>query len=272
MKRWQSKLLPTAVLACVACVLAYPFVWMLFAGFKTDMEVYKPLQVLPKTFSGEYYQLLFSGKWINFSRVFFNSFVIAAVQATVAVFATAMVGFVLARYRFRGKSAVLVVALLSVLIPRQVIALPLFSWLIDLHLFDTLWGVILPGTVSGLGVLFFTQVFRQFPESLLEAGRLEGASEWRLFWAILPLANAALLTYGMIHFILASHEHLIPLLVLHRAENQTLPIALSSLRSSGMRYPEAVIMAASTLTLIPNVLVFSLMYRRARSSLSELTS
>ena len=262
----------TALLLGVSALLAYPFVWMVFAGFKSNREIMEPLQVLPHAFSLEYYQRLFANEWLDFGRVFLNSFLVAGLQALLAVVVTAMAGFVFARYSFRGKGLLAVAALLTILIPRQVIALPLYSWLIDLKLYDSLWGVILPGAVTGVGVLFFMQVFRQFPESLLEAGRMEGASEFRLFWMVLPLAGSALLTYGLIHFVLAWHEHLIPLLVLQQPENQTLPVAMSSLYGSGLRYPKAVIMAASTMTIVPNVILFGLMYRRAQSALSEMVA
>jgi multiple sugar transport system permease protein len=270
MRTRRDQWLALIPLTLFSSLLAYPFLWMFFAGFKTNQEVFKPLQLMPETFSGEYYSSLFSGKWFDFWLVFFNSSLIAGLQAVGAVLITAMAGFVFARYTFRGKNILLVLALLTILIPRQVIALPLYAWLIKLELTNSLLGVMLPGMVTGIGVLFFIQVFKQIPEQFLEAARLEGASEFRLFWMILPLASSALLTYGLIHFILAWHEHLVPLLVLQSPEKQTLPLALSSLYGSSLRYPKAVIMAASTLSLLPNLLVFVVLYKRAQSALADL--
>jgi multiple sugar transport system permease protein len=177
---------------------------------------------------------------------------------------------VFAKCVFRGRSVLFILALLVILIPTQVIALPLLSWIQRMHLYDSLFGVMLPGITSGLGVLFFTQAFRQVPEALLEQARMEGASEFRIYWMVVPLMGSSMLTFGLIHFILSWHAHLIPLLVLH--EHATLPLAMSSLKSSGLRFPQAIIMCASTLTLVPTALIFALLYRRTRSALADLVS
>ena len=264
--------LSTGILTGFSLLLVYPFAWMFFAGFKTNKEVFEPMQLFPKNFSGEYYGRLLSGEWFDFWQVFLNSCLLAGGQSVFAVIITAMAGFVFARYRFKTRAVLFILAISTILIPRQVIALPLYGWLIKLGVTNSLWGIILPGVVTGVGILFFSQVFRQIPESLLEAGRLEGASEFRLFWIVLPLANSALLTYALIHFILAWHEHLLPLLVLQTPDKLTLPLALSSLYGSSLRYPKAVIMAASTLAVLPNLILFALCYRRARSALSEVIS
>jgi len=115
---------------------------------------------------------------------------------------------------------VLTVAL--ILVPRQLFAVPLFSWVNALGLSDSLLGVMLPGVVTGLGVIYFTQVFRQVPGEYLQAARICGATELRVFLTVLPLVWPALLSYGMIHFILAWHEHLVPMLVLTTETKQTL--------------------------------------------------
>jgi multiple sugar transport system permease protein len=262
--------LATLLLLVMALLFVYPFFWMFLAGFKTNREIFRPLQVWPAQFDTQYYAQLFREDWFPFVKVFFNSLVVAFCEALGAVVLTSLAGYVFARHRFRGRRILFLLSVVVIVIPQQAMAIPLFTWLNTLHLSNRLLGVILPGMVTGLGILYFTQVFRQIPDELVEAARLAGASEFRVYWTLLPLITSALLSFGFIQFILAWHDHLIPLLVLSSAEQQTLPLALSSLYGSSLRYPYAVLMAASALTVLPTVILFCLLYRRFRNSLSEL--
>ena len=136
-------------------------------------------------------------------------------------------------------------------------------------MYDSLWAIILPGSVTGIGLLYFIKMFVQVPEELLDLARIEGANEVGVFLSVLPLIKSSLLAFAFIQFTLAWHEHLLPLLMLE-SDNQTLPLALSSLLSSSLRFPRAVVMAGGCFTLIPTVLVFVVLYRQIKSSLSEL--
>jgi ABC-type glycerol-3-phosphate transport system permease component len=141
-----------------------------------------------------------------------------------------------------------------------------------MRLHDGPWAVIWPGTVAGLGVLYFTQVFKRMPDELLDLARSEGASEYRVFFTVLPLARPAFIAYGLIHFILAWHEHIIPLVMLNSQEKLTVSLALATLHGDNMRIPEAILMVGSTLTVIPTALLYLLVQKHFRSSLTELTS
>jgi multiple sugar transport system permease protein len=249
-------------LTLVSLVFVYPFAWMFFASFKENRQIFSPLKLWPGHFGGQYYGQLFSGEWIPFVRVFGNSLLIASAQAVGAVAVTSLAGYAFAKHRFPMRRMLFVVSLVVIVLPQQALAISLFTWLDALHLSNRLAGVILPGVASGLGILYFTQVFRQ--------ARMAGASEIRVYTTLLPMLASPLLSFGLVQFILAWHEHLIPMLVLSAADQQTLPLALASLYGSSLRFPFAVLMAGSTLTLIPTVLLFGLLHRRFKSSLSEL--
>ncbi len=266
----RSSVLATLCVTGAGLLFAYPFLWMLCSAFKDNREIFKPLQLLPTAWDAQYYRQLFSGEWMPFWRVFLNSLVVATVQSAGTVIVTSMAGYVFARHSFRGRNLLFVVSLVVIVMPQGTLAIPLFAWMNHLRLVDQLAGVILAGMVSGLGVLYFTQVFRQMPDDLVNAARLAGAPEWRVYLTLLPLASSALLSFGLIQFILAWHEHLVPLLVLSSADKQTLPIALASLYGSSLRFPYAVLMAASTLIVLPTAVLFALLHRRFRSALSEL--
>ena len=284
LRRSLSMLLLTPFLLAVL----YPFLWMVFGIFKTNREFFQPLRLwpmnllddefwsgladrfFPNEFGLQNVSDLLGGKWVSFWDVFGNSLLVSFGQALGAVALSAMAGYAFARFSFRGKRALFVLAIALILIPRQLFAVPIFSWVNALGLSDSLFGVMLPGVVTGLGVIYFSQVFRQIPEEYLQAARICGAPEFRVFLTLLPLVWPALLSYGMIHFILAWHEHLVPMLVLTSETQQTMPLALAKLYDVSQRTPQGVQMAASTFALIPTAVLFAVCYRKFKSSLAEM--
>ena len=262
---------PSALLALLAALaFVYPFLWMFLSAFKTNKEIYQPLLLIPADYEWDAYASLLSGEYLDFTGSFLNSLFIAGAQALGATLFAGGAGFAFAKLRFPGKRALFLLAVLVILVPRQVLAVPLFEWLAWLEARGSSWAVILPGLASGLGVVFFTQTFRQTPDELLDLARVEGLTPFRAYLTLLPLVFPALVTYGLIHFILAWQEHLFPLLLLSE-ENQTLPLALAKLKDSSHRIPEAVAMAAATFTLLPVVILFAVFYRKMRTALTELT-
>jgi len=213
---------------------------------------------------------LLVGKWVTFWDVFANSLLVSLGQALGAIALSSMAGYAFARFQFRGKRVLFLLAIALILIPRQLFAWPLFSWANTLGLSDSLFGVILPGVVTGLGVIYFTQVFRQLPDEYLQAARVCGAPELRVFLTMLPLVWPALLSYGMIHFILAWHEHLVPMYMLTTESQKTLPLALTKLYDVSQSVSQGAQMAASTFALIPTAVLFAVCYRKFKSSLSEM--
>ena len=249
-----------------------PFLWMVLGMFKTNKEFFQPLAkaFFPANYEWQNVGELLEGKWVPFWDVFGNSLVVSLGQALGAVALSAMAGYAFARFTFSGKRLLFVLTVALILVPRQLFAVPLFSWVNALGLSDSLLGVMLPGVVTGLGVIYFTQVFRQVPGEYLQAARICGATELRVFLTVLPLVWPALLSYGMIHFILAWHEHLIPMLVLTTETKQTLPLALAKLYDVSQRTPQGVQMAASTFAVIPTAVLFALFHRKFKSSLSDM--
>ncbi len=266
----MKKLALLIILAFALVVCLYPFAWMFFSAFKTNREIYQPTLFFPSSYNWDSFLLLFSESYLPFTAYFFNSMLISAGQAFFAIFVTAGVGFVFAKYPFPGRSVLFGVAILIILIPRQAMAVPLFDWMLWLGLQGSTWSMLLPGIASGLGVIFFTQIFRKIPDELLDLAKVEGYSSLRIFYILFPLIGPGLVTYGLLHFILSWQEHLLPLLLLDD-QNLTLPIALAKLRDSSHRIPEAVGMAAGVLSLFPIVVLFGLCFRRMKTALVSLT-
>ena len=282
------RIVSTLLLAPFLLAVLYPFLWMVFGIFKTNHEFFQPLRIWPmKPHNLEYWKgladtffpnefnfinihELVMGKWVPFWDVFSNSMVSSFCQALGAVAFSAMAGYAFARLKFKFKNVYFVFVLALILVPRQLFAVPLFSWLNILGLNDSIFGIILPGVITGLGVIYFTQVFRKIPAEFIQVARTCGASEFRVFLMLLSLIWPAILSYGMIHFVLAWHEHLLPMLVLSTESHQTLPLALAKLYDVSQRTPQGVQMAASTFSLIPTALLFALCHRKFKSSLSDM--
>jgi len=269
---WErlKQAVPLLVLLAATGLLAFPFLWLLGASFKTNAELFTPLKLLPSSLDLRYFRELFGGAWLPYGRQYLSTVLIVSVQTALVLFTSSAAGFVFAHYRFPGRRLLYVAALSVIFIPKQILVVPLLEWLIALGLTDTLWGVILPGSVSALGLLFFTEMNRRLPLELFDAGRLEGASETGLYWRVaLPLLRSALVTFGFIHALLATHETLLPLVVLSTQEKLPVAVGLGSLFGSFLRVPYAVIMAGFVLTALPFLAAYIAFRRQFDSALRE---
>ena len=265
MRKFFSRLL--LVMALLICL--YPFVWMFFSSFKTNREIYQPDLLLPADYEWDSYRELWTGDYIPFTAYFSNSILVSLGQALLATFVTAGAGFAFAKMRFKGSGMLFGIAILVILVPKQALAVPLFEWMSWLGWQGSLWSLAVPGIASGLGVVFFTQVFRKIPHELVDVARVEGLSSLGTFFTFLPLVGPALVTYFFLPFILSWQEHLLPLLLLDDG-SLTLPIALAKLKDSSHRIPESVGMAAAVLSLFPILVFFGLCYRKMKTALVEM--
>ncbi|EDM27738.1 ABC transporter sugar permease [Lentisphaera araneosa HTCC2155] len=209
-------------------------------------------------------------QYFDFKKVFTNSLIIALLHCFGAVALSASAGYVFAKIDFKGKKFFFTLAILVILIPKQALILPLFEWINFIGLSNSHAGIVLPGALNAIGLLFFTQIWKQVPNDMLDICRLEGASELRTFIHALPLISSALLSFALLDFIMSWNEHLLPLIVLQSPDKQTLPLALSQLMGASLGEPLAVIMAGATFTILPTLTLFALLYRRIKSSLADL--
>jgi ABC-type glycerol-3-phosphate transport system permease component len=244
---------------------------MAAAGFKPDDAIFNPWPLLPESFDPRHYRALFSGEWIPYPRQFLNSLFVATSQTALATAFSCAAGYVFAKFSFPLRRTLFVLAVLTVLIPRQVMVLPLFTWMNNLGLLDTPWAVILPGTATGIGLLWFTAIYHRLPDALSDMARAEGAGEYRVFLLTLPLIKPAIIAFALIQFTLAWQEHLIPLVMLFSPEKLTVNIGLASLNAGSMRVPYGLLMAGCTLTVLPTALFFALAWRHFRTALGRLT-
>ena len=256
--RWWLYLLLTLALVAVMA----PFVWMVLGSVKPDAELRQvPPTWWPQQPSLDNYVELFDR--LNFGRFFFNSTAVATV-VTIGnlVFCSAM-GYALAMLEFRGKKALFALILGTLMIPGVVTFVPLFVLVANLDLVNTLPGLMLPFLVAPFGVFLMRQFMLGLPKELLDAARVDGAGELRIFFRVfLPLCGPALATLGILTFLASWNNFLWPLVVAQTEDTYTLPVALA-LYSTGQNATQyGLLLAGATIVVLPVLLVFMVFQRR----------
>lgn len=261
MKRTGATLLWHLPLLLLAVATAFPLVWMLSASFMAPGEsTTLPPPLLPSHPTLENYRALFER--LAMGRALLNSLLIAGGTTLLSLALNSMAGYAFARLRFSGRDRLFAWLLGGLVIPAQVGTLPLFLLLRGLGWVNTYVGVIVPVAVSIFGIFLIRQFALGIPEELVDAARVDGASEWRIFRSlILPLLRPALLTLGLIQFMGTWNDFLWPLIVLSDDARHTLPVALASLVGEHAQDPE-LMMAGSVITVLPVLVLFIVLQRQ----------
>ena len=205
-------------------------------------------------------------------RWMFNSLIYSGLGSVLMTFISVISGYALAMYRFRGRTVILAAALGSMLVPQTVLAQPTYVLLVEMGLNNTMWGVLLPSLVYPFGVMLgFIYAQTSVPMELLEAARLDGASEWRAFWSIaLKLLTPGAVTILLFAFIGSWNNFMLPLLVLSDARLQPVTVGLSGWSQAAITIPglQTLVIIGSLLSIIPIIIVFVSLQRYWRSGLA----
>jgi multiple sugar transport system permease protein len=240
------------VLTLGSLLTAFPFFWMLSTSFKTYADVFQP-GFFPISPTLENYVEVIART--SFLRWFLNSIVIAAGTTLSVLFFDSLVGYTLAKLKFPGKEIIFVLILSTLMIPTEMLVIPWFVSAVQLHIADSYFAIALPGLISAFGVFLMRGFFEGIPDELFDAARIDGLSEFGLFWRIgLPLVRPALSALAIFTF-------LWPLIIIQSAGMRTLPvgIALFSGETGGQWH---LIMAASSLAVIPVLAVFAVFQKQ----------
>lgn len=246
----SSRLLRLGAAIIGAAAMIGPFLWMVATAFTSAAQLDNvDAGLLPDPPTLEPYRVL--GDTFPFWRFALNSLLIAVVSTVLQLFTSATAAYAFARLRFRGSNAIFVLYVATMMIPMQVILVPLFIEMRNLRLVDTYAGLILPTLVSSFGVFMLRQAFLALPKELDEAAFVDGAGHFRVFARVLlPLVTPALATFAVFAFMSSWNAFLWPLVIAQTEEHMTLPVGLSLLLG---RYSPAwnVIMAGSALSALP---------------------
>ena len=260
MKRNFSTLVTYFFLAVFAAGFLYPFLWMLSGSFKPDFDVMK-LSLLSSHFTLGNYALVFSR--IPIVRAFFNSLIVAmTVTGSVVVFG-GIVGYSLAKIKWKGSRYLTVFLLFTMTLPFQLTLIPLYTMIVKFGLTDNLLGLILPNMMTALSIIMFRQFFVSIPDSLIEAARMDGCSELKLiFKIVMPLSKPAVMTVAIITFLTSWNDVLWPLIVIRNQSLMTLPQLITVFVLGGEAESHlGAELAASTMLAVPILLLYMFFQR-----------
>jgi len=250
-----------AVLGVGLLAMSLPFIWMLASSVKPEAEVRQiPPTWLPETFTLENYQTLFDR--LSFPTYFFNSTLVAIVVTLGNVVFCSMLGYALAKLEFRGKRVIFALVLGMLMVPAIAILVPLFVLVSNLGLTNTYAGLILPYLAAPIGVFLMRQYFLGLPDELIQAARVDGASEFRIFWNVmLPLCGPALATLAILTFLGSWNNFIWPLVVAQTEDRYTLPVALAlySVGQNATQY--GVLLAGAVVVVLPVIAIFLALQR-----------
>jgi multiple sugar transport system permease protein len=260
-RRRRASILVTGVLAVGLMLVVMPFVWMLLSSFKDVEELAaRPPTWLPNRPTTANYQSLF--EQLDFARYFTNSAVVAGLVTVANLVFCSMLGYALAKLRFPGRRALFGLVMGTLLVPSAVTLVPMFVLMSRLNLINTFPALILPFAAGPFGVFLMRQFMRQIPDELLDAGRVDGAGEFYLFWRVaMPLCGPALATLGILTFLASWNNFIWPLVVTTDQEMFTLPVALANFATDPNHPEPGVLMAGSAVLVLPVLAVFLVLQR-----------
>ncbi|WP_326722911.1 MULTISPECIES: carbohydrate ABC transporter permease [unclassified Streptomyces] len=247
-----------AVLVLFTIGSLFPLVWTAIAASRDNNR----LAQTPPPFwfgSGLFDKLELAWKDANLGEAMLNTTIVAGISAVTVVVMSTVAGFAFAKLRFRGRNAMMLIIIGTMMIPPQLSVIPLYMMVAKLDWSDQLQAVIFPSLVSAFGVFFMRQYLIQaLPNELIEAARVDGASSWRVIWhVVFPAARPAMAVLGMLVFVQTWNDFLWPFLVLTQMGNPTVQVAVAGL-GRGFTPDQSLIMAGALLGTLPLLLVFAI--------------
>ena len=265
-RRRRRQLLSNAawytVLSLLALITVFPFLWMLLTSLKGPLDPIAsvPPQLIPGHPTLANYEKVLAS--LPILKFFFNSITVAVFVCVLNVLVSAMAAYPLAKMRFLGRDAIFYLLLATLIVPAQLTYIPSFVLAVNtFHYYDTLPAVILPSLASAFNIFLMRQAFRGVPNDLIDAARVDGAGEWRVWWQILlPIVRPSMAAVAIFTFVTSWNDFLWPSLMLHTRDGMTLPVGLAALQ--GFFQSDARSIAAGvTMTIIP-ILIFFIFVQR----------
>jgi multiple sugar transport system permease protein len=250
-----------AVLGLGLLIVVGPFIWMALASVKPEAEIRAvPPTWLPQTPTLDNFRELFTR--LDFPLYFFNSTLVALLVTAGNLVFCSLLGYALAKLNFPGRKALFLVVLGMLMVPGMVTFVPQFVLVSNMGLANSYAGLVLPFLAGPFGVFLMRQFLMSIPDDLIEAARVDGAGEWRIFWRIvLPLCRPALATLGILTFLGAWNSFLWPLVVATTEDKYTLPVALALYSVGQNRTDFGLLLAGAVVVVLPVLIVFLILQR-----------
>jgi multiple sugar transport system permease protein len=257
----MKKLFVHLLLVFGAILTIVPLLWMLSASLMPQGEATRfPPNLLPSRVTFEHYAGLLTR--LNLGRAFLNSLFVAVVATLCSLLLNSMAGYAFAKLRFKGRDRSFALLVAALAIPAQVAMLPLFLLMKSMGLVNTYVGVLIPYVTGIYNIFLVRQFMVSIPDDLLAAARIDGASEWRIYWSIvMPVARPVLATLAIFTFMSAWNDFMWPLIILTDSDNYTMPVAVASL--SGEHFQDLeLMMASAVITIIPVLALFFVLQKQ----------
>lgn len=255
------QVLVNAMLLFAVFLLIMPYLYMISASFKEGSEIFSiPIKLLPDSLYMGNYGLLFGET--NFPRWFLNSVFVSLSRMAIAILVSVMAGYAFAKFDFRFKNLLFVLVLATLTLPIYVLIVPLYDMMVTLGWTDRYVALILPFAAQAIGVFLARQYLLSIPDEILDAARVDGATEWVVFWrVVLPISTPVMAVLGILFFTTAWNDFIWPLVVM--TEDSKFPVALGLPTLLGPYSQEyGAVMAGSFLSTLPIIIVFLIAQRR----------
>lgn len=249
------------ILIVLVGITVIPFIWMIISSFKSNSDIIAINQsFIPKMFTIENY--INVQEKFNFVRLFANSLFLTVVITVIVVYTSTISGFVFAKYDFFGRKLLFNFILATMMIPWCVTIIPKYSIMMKIGWLDTYSAIIIPAAMSGFGIFMMKQSISMIPDEMIEAARIDGASEWRIFrQIIIPMSQNAISSIAIFQFLWSWEDYLWPYLIINSEEKQVLAVALKTFNGQyGTDYGG--LFAATSISIIPVILVYLVFQKR----------
>lgn len=253
--------LKAVLLVLISAVMLAPLYWMVITSFKSSAEaIQTPPTLVPAHPIGftNYMRVLTE---IPFFRYFLNSVIVAASVTLVTVFSSSIAGYIFAKLEFKGRDQIFMAIVATMIVPFPVLLIPIYILITRLRMANTLYALITPALVSAFGIFLMRQFFKTIPTEYVEAGRIDGAAEFRIFSLILPLCKSAISALMVFIFLNSWDDFLWPLVVIEDNSRRTLPLGLALFRQQFGPLDWNLILTGTVLAALPILILFILLQR-----------
>ena len=239
-----------------------PFFYIMVSSLKTTAELRQtPPDFFPKNPSFEHYTTILNDEKIPLTQNLFNSIFVSLTRVAITLFTSSFAGYIFAKYHFKGKNLAFGVILIQIMIPFQVVMIPNYLLVVKLGLIDSLWALIIPAFIDAYGIFMMKQFIEAMPSELMDAARIDGASEFGIYTKIiLPQMGPPLASLGIFTFMSTWNDYLWPLIVLTSPEKRTIPLLVVWFQTQHVSN-QGLVLAASILTLLPIFFVYIFLQR-----------